>query len=303
MKKEQFYVIVTALMFSIFEPISKLVTGNIAASVITLIRFLIGGICLLPLSIATLKKEKRHLDVKDHLFMALLGVLLICLSMLALQNAVRVGTSPALVAIIFSCNPIFTILLSAVIFRERITFRSAFSIAVCSMGVFVCSWPEISTDFGALSVLLALVAAVSFSVYTVLNRIAVNSRRLGGNISLAFSFLYGSAVLAIYLLCSGVKLTEGICADNLSILLVLGIGVTGIGYLAYLKAIEKTSAVYASLAFFCKPILAPFASFLISRTPFSGWIFGGLVFVIFGLYCMNHPAKDKSGAVQEGGKE
>lgn len=235
--------------------------------------------------------------------MALLGTLLICISMLALQNAVKVGNSPALIAIIFSCNPIFTILLSTVFFQERITIRSAFAITLCIIGVFICSWQEISTDFGMVSVLFALVAAVSFSVYTILSRVAVNKYQLDGNISLAFSFLYGSAMLAIYLLCSGVKLTEGICGENISILLVLGIGVTGIGYLAYLKAIEKSSAVYASLAFFCKPILAPFASFLISGTPFSGWIFGGLVFVIFGLYCINHPTKDKSCAAQKGREE
>lgn len=292
-----FCVGIAALMFSIFEPISKLVAGDIAPAVITFIRFLIGGVCLMPLSIVTLKKRNKHLGVKDHLFMALLGVLLICMSMLTLQTAVKFGTSPAMIAIIFSCNPIFTIALSAVAFKERITLRSVLAIVLCMTGILICSWQEISTDVGAFSTLLTLVAAVSFSIYTVLSRIAVSTHQLDGRVSLAFSFLYGGAVLAIYLLCSGVGLTEGVCMENISILLVLGIGVTGIGYLAYLKAIERASAAYASLAFFCKPIIAPFAAFLINGTPFSKWVFLGLVFVVSGLYCINRSGKTKPDAM------
>jgi len=51
---------------------------------------------------------------------------------------------------------------------------------------------------------------------------------------------------------------------NISVMLYLGIFITGIGYLAYFKAMEHGGTMMASLAFFIKPILTPFVTWIIN---------------------------------------
>jgi drug/metabolite transporter (DMT)-like permease len=50
----------------------------------------------------------------------------------------------------------------------------------------------------------------------------------------------------------------------------LGVVVTGIGYWAYFKAIEKAGTFMASFVFFIKPILAPLASLAVLGTTSTG---------------------------------
>ena len=119
MKKGIFFTLVTALMFVTLEPISKLIAGDVSPYAITFWRFLIGALMLLPPAIIKVKKEGLKITGKDIVLFALLGVLLICVSMLSLQIAVKIATAPSLIAIIFSSNSIFTIVFACLLLKEK----------------------------------------------------------------------------------------------------------------------------------------------------------------------------------------
>ena len=96
------YALITAVAFATFEPASKIIAGEFSPLAICGIRFLIGGLMLLPYSLYEMKKQRTYLSVADHGKMIGLGILFICVSMVMLQYAIKLSSSPALIAIIFS---------------------------------------------------------------------------------------------------------------------------------------------------------------------------------------------------------
>ena len=96
------YFIVATIAFTTFEPVSKLITDQVSPQTITAIRFLLGGLMLFPLAFRDIQKKNIKLNFKDICILSGLGILCICISMLSLQIGVKVGSSPAVVGIIFS---------------------------------------------------------------------------------------------------------------------------------------------------------------------------------------------------------
>lgn len=262
MKKGIIYALITAVLFVTLEPVSKLVAGNISPYAITFWRFLIGSFILVPPAIAKIKKEKIHITLKDIGLMTALGVLFICVSMVLLQIAVKKADSPSLIAIIFSSNSVFTILFAMIFVKEeRLTKNKLIALVLGISGVIICADFSSGTNLG--SVALAILAALSFSLYTALSQKYM--KKLGGLIQSSGVFLSGSIVLLIILLILKIDISMPVKVYDLSIMLYLGLLVTGTGYALYFKAIEKGGAIMASLAFFIKPILTPFVTLVINN--------------------------------------
>lgn len=266
MKKAIPFVLITALCFATLEPISGQIASNINPAAMTAIRFIIGGLILLPFALIAIKKHQVKISGKTVFSMFLLSILLIFASMVPLQYAVleakTAKLSTAVVAIIFCCNSVFTAIFSSIILKEKISIRSWLGIALCLIGIIVSS--NISSGVGLVSVGLALLSAITMGLYTVISKKFIKA--VPGVVQNAFSFIMGGFALAAVVLVSGISVapTTGNPALNWGILAYLGIVVTGIGYAAFFKAIEFGSATVASSAFLIKPVLSPFAAVLIS---------------------------------------
>ena len=266
MKKAIPFVLITALCFATLEPISGQIAANINPAAMTAIRFVFGGIILLPFAISAIKKHNIKISFKTIFSLFLLSVLLIGASMVPLQYAVleakKAELSTAVVAIIFCCNSVFTAIFSAIILKEKISLRSWLGIFLCLLGIIISS--NITSGIGVLSVILALVSAITMGLYTVISKKFIKA--VPGVVQNSFSFIMGGIALAIVLLFVNIPIlpTSGNLTLNLGVLAYLGIVVTGIGYAAFFKAIEFGSATVASSAFLIKPVLAPFAALLTS---------------------------------------
>ena len=261
MKKGLIYALITAILFVTLEPVSKLIALDVSPYAITFWRFLIGSLILVPPAVIKIKKENIRITLKDIGLMCGLGILFICVSMVLLQIAVKKADSPSLIAIIFSANSVFTILFAVLLVKEEhLNKNKLIALALGILGVIICA------DFGSgtniESVVLAVLAALSFSLYTALSQKYI--KRLGGIIQSSGVFLSGSIVLLIILLIFKIDISVPFKAHDLAIMLYLGLFVTGTGYALYFKAIEKGGAIMASLAFFIKPVLTPFVTLLIN---------------------------------------
>jgi drug/metabolite transporter (DMT)-like permease len=279
------YVFLSAVIFTTLEPASKLITG-IHPLVITCLRFLIGGLILLPFSITRALRKHTLPGVKECLATAALGALCVCVSMPLLQYSVVIGDSPAIVAIIFSSNSIFTVLLSVFVIKEKFTPKKAIAALLCISGILAGS--DFRTGTGLWSILCAVGAALTFSCYTVFSRKMMS--RLSGIIQTGFSFLAGSLILLVVIICAGIDVPApgaSLVPKDFYILLYLGIVVVGAGYWAFFSAMEKTSTMAASLVFFIKPVLTPFVSFLITGEPFAFRIFAALALVVAGSFVIS----------------
>ncbi len=277
MKKAFPYVLLTALLFATLEPVSGNVSGGVHFLTITLVRFLIGGLVLLPFALAVVRRTALHLSRRDFLVMAGLGVFLVCVSMPLLQFAVLLAheaeLSAAVIGILFSANSVFTMLLSALLLKAPLTARRLLGAGVCMVGVVVCSLnigTVADTARAALSVGMAVISSLTFSLYTVWTR--KYAAGIPGLVQLSVSYSAGGALLAVatavYGATSGVSVFEGVFAPaNLPTLLYLGIFVTGIGYWSFFRAIDRGTTLAASFVFFFKPLLNPVVDFVYNRNP------------------------------------
>lgn len=278
MKSGLLFAFITALCFSTHEPVSKLFANEIDPYAINAIRFFVGSLVLLPFSVREIVKKKIKLTFKDFVVMGLLGALFICVSTPLLQVSVKIADSPSIVAIIFSSNSIITILLSMIFLGNKITLSKGVGIVLCVIGVIV------SCDFtggtNIESVLMALFAAIAFSVYTVLCKKYM--ARLSGVIQSGISFFMGSVVLIIILLVCGIDVTGGITASNVFPLMYVAVVVSGIGYWAYFAAMRIGGAQTAAIAFLIKPILTPFATLFVNGIKPDSSIIIAVILVVVG---------------------
>lgn len=280
MKKGIIYSIITALFFTTLEPVSKLIAEVVNPYAITFWRFLIGSIILLPFAIIKIKKEKIHITLKDFGIMTLMGSIFICIIMVALQIAVKMSSSPAITSMVFSTNSVFTILFAMFILKDKMTKNKLIAVILCSIGIVLCT--DFSKGANISSLLLAVFAALTFSMYTVLSKKYM--AKVGGIIQTAFTFFMGSIVLLIALLIIGVDVSPTTDVSTLSILLYLGVLVTGVGYWSYFKGVEKGGAIIGSMAFFIKPILTPFVTWVVNDITPSFMVFAALAFIVVGSY-------------------
>ncbi len=272
------YVLITALCFATHEPASKLLDGQINPYAITAIRFLIGGLALLPFSIIEIRKKNIKLTGKDFGIMTGLGILFICVSMVLLQVSVAIADSAAIIAIIFSSNSIITIIMSAVFLKAKLTPGKIVGIVLCVIGVFIAA--DITGGTNVLSVILAILSALTFSTYTILCKKFMT--KLTGVIQSGISFVIGSLILLVALMIIRIPVWDGVSGGNIVNMLYIAIVVTGIGYWAYFGAIKNGGPQTAALAFLIKPILTPFAAFAITGEPFASNVLVAVVFVVIG---------------------
>lgn len=295
MNKGILYTIITAILFVTLEPVSKLIAQDVHPFVITFYRFIIGSMFLLPFAIYKMKRTKLRISLKDLGIMTLLGILFICISMIVLQVGVKMSASASTVAIIFSSNSVFTILLAIPVLKEKITLPKCIALVLGVAGVLIGG--DIFSGVSLVSVLCAVFSALTFSLYVVL------CRKLTKNIDITIQscivFLTGSLVLLVMLLVMRVDITPSFTPSVLATLGYLGLFVTGVGYLCYFKAMGKGGTIMASLAFFIKPVLTPFVTWVINGTVPDIRVFISVAFIVAASYFGAFFKKKKTPAIRE----
>ena len=271
------------LIFSTMEVVLKLpaVEGAFHPMQITLGRFLVGGICLLPVAGWALYRT---------------GFFCVPLAMVLYQLALTHGHANV-VAVIFSGNPIFVTLLAFLILHETIRWNNILALVLEVLGILAIA--VLGGGGGSVtSVVLAILSALFFATYAVLGK--RETAQVGTIVVTCGSFLFGSVELLVLLLLGhtgpvssfygavgldmfqDVPLLQGINLQSLPYLLFIGIVSTGLGYVFHMFAIEKTSATHGSLVFFFKPILAPLVALAVLGEAITGPMVLGIVFFLAG---------------------
>lgn len=282
MKKSIILIIIAAFLFSTMEIAIKNTHGVFNPIQLNFLRFLIGGLVLLPLAIKNLKKANRKLNKKDLICFLWTGFICIIVSMTFFTwSIIMKGSSPAVCAIIFSCNPFFTIALASVLFKEKITKGIVVALIVCFIGIVCIINPTKINAQTFPSMILSLIAAFTFALYSISSKFAIVKRKLGGVTVTSFTFLVGSIELLILIgishinsvsnwlvsknlsLFHSIPIIHGISLNNILILLYISIVISGISFGLLFIVMERTSATIASLMFFVKPILAPILALII----------------------------------------
>ena len=311
MKKGYFYIVVACIAFTSFEVVLKFIAGQINSVQLTLARFSIGFLFLLPLALHTLKKRGKRLDRRTVGYFALLGFTGIALSMPILHLAVSY-TDSSVVAVLFSCNPVFVTFLAFFLLQEPIKGRhmAALALEIAGTVVIISPW---ETRLNMMGVLLALLSTLLFSVYGVMGK--RKCAEYGGAVVTCFSFLFGSLIVLLFILTTHIPLVAqfftqigapsfanipilaGYTAENLPYVLYVSAGVAGIGFCTYFLAMEYQPASVVSLIYFFKPALSPALAWAVHGEQVGGTMLLGVALIVLGSLCAILPGILEAGRV------
>ena len=204
-KKGYLYILITIVMFTSYEVVLKFISGQLNSMQLTLCRFAVGFVILLPLALHTLNKRGERLDGKSLAHFALLGLLGIALSMPILHVAVNYAGS-SVAAVLFSCNPVFVTFLAFFLLKEPILPRHIAALVLEVAGTIAIINP-FQTSVNLLGTGLALLSTILFSFYGVLGK--RKCARYGGAVVTCFSFFFGSIILLVLILLSHIPAGPG----------------------------------------------------------------------------------------------
>ncbi|MCG4281029.1 DMT family transporter [Lacticaseibacillus saniviri] len=296
MRKTIGYIVMSTFLFSSMEIVLKLAGGTFSALQLNFLRFLIGGLVLLPLAMKFLRQHQLRILPHWGIF-ALTGFVCVIVSMTFFQLAVE-NAPAATVAVLFSCNPVFALLFSYILLHETLSRTSIISVVISVIGLLIIINPAHLTNPFGLS--LAVISAITFGLYSIISRWGSQKYHYNGIVMTTFTFLFGAAELLIGIGLShlpvvtralanpglkdfvNIPVVQGISWSSLPMLAYIGIGVTGLGFAFYFIAMERSDVSTASLVFFIKPGLAPIMAAIILGERIPGLTIVGIVIILLG---------------------
>ena len=259
------------------------------SSVVALARAVI-GLCFLLLTRAIRHEPISRAAVKANLPKLLLLGVMLAVNWIFLFEAYN-HPSGAAATMCYYMAPVFVILLSPVIFGEKITLRKGICSAIALFGMVLVSDVLSSGLHGVRGLVYGLIAAGFYAAIVIVNR-TLKDISAGDRTIMQF------AVSAVALLPS-VLLTEDVGSLRftpfiLLMLLVAGIVHTGYAYVLYFGSIAQVPAQTAALLSYIDPVVAVLLSLTLLHESMSAGALIGAVLVIGAMIASEIEPKKKN---------
>lgn len=289
------YVIMSTFLFSSMEIALKIAGGTFNPIQLNFVRFLLGGLLLLPFTLQRLRREQRHLTGRDIAAFSLTGFSCVLVSMTLYQLAIQMSL-PATIAILLSANPAFGMLIGLVLLKEKMSRTNTLAVILTLAGLLVIVNPFNLTN--PMGITLGLLSSITFAIYGILTRLSSNKLGFGGMTMTCFSFIAGAIELGIFMAIthipavsqafsglqgfSDVPFFQGITWSNILLVAYISFFVTGLGFGLYFLVMEEAGVPIASLIFFIKPALAPILSLIVLGDPIHTNTIVGIIIILIG---------------------
>ena len=280
MKRGYLFIALATLFFSTMEIALKEVAGLFNPVQLNLTRFLIGGLVLIPFARRMLRKRGVRIDGLSLVKLAGLGFLGIVVSMTLYQLAVE-NTNASVVAVLFSCNPVFVLVFAGLILRTQILRQHVMALVLECLGILILINP-LDTSISTAGITFTLLSTAVFALYAVLG--TKMCAKYSGVVVTCGSFLFASLEMAAIVAFSRLSAVAGFLADiGLGLMMLyICVGMTGAGFACYFMAMEATSPITASLVFFFKPALAPVLALVFLQEAIPVSMVVGVLFILAG---------------------
>jgi len=283
--RSHLYCLLTICIWSSLELSGKLLGTEISPFAITAWRFIIGGAVIAPFAARQMVHNKHSLDKSSLLSFGALGFLNVVVSMLLLQLAIYFGKA-SLTAMIVSMNPLFVSVFAIFILRERLSGIQILSLVVgiAGLGLIICAERDLGSGLYLnlpLGILFAILASITFALYTVLTKRLV--ARHGNLITNSMSFLIGGILLALINLVIGKSMLFEPNLRSILLIMYLGLVVTGLAYVLYFEGMKQLTASRASIYFFLKPAIASILAYLVLQEKLGALQIAGMMLIMLAL--------------------
>jgi drug/metabolite transporter (DMT)-like permease len=277
--------------------VSRLAVAEVPPLTLAMLRYVIAFACLAPFAWGGLREwraaQPLHGRVRDHAAIAILGIVQFGV-LVALVNIGLQRTGAAEAALIFSLFPLFTLLLSASLGRDRLNAPLAGGVLLSIAGVAVALAPKLGLRTGAgwWGELAVFAAAVLGAVCSVLYRPYL--RRYPTVPVSALAMLASVAFLA----CAAwgedwpARVT-GFSAVAWAATLFVGFS-SAIGFFAWLYALKHESPARVTVFLGLNPPTAALVAWALLGESLHAALFAGLVLVTAGLWLATRGAPTPS---------
>lgn len=292
------FIVAAAFLWSTDTLLRKPLTEEISATTIVFFEHLFGVILLLPIFFYGLK-QLRSFTQKEWfsiLFIALGGSALATVFFTTSFNYV----SPSVSILLQKIQPIFTILLAALILKEGLIKRYWFWAGLAIIGAYFVSFPEITPTLslyegGFRGILYALIAAFFWGGSTVFGRIVLKKVEFKFMTSLRLTFAL--FFLFIMLIWQGeLGGLGGVTLHNIWYLVLITLIPGTLALLLYYRGLKHTKASVSTIAELFWPLSAVILNWIfLGEVLNATQIIGGvvLVFAIWRVALLNLQIKEK----------
>ena len=241
-------------------------------------RGILGGLFLLAFVFARRKSVPISLRPRTLLRLIITGAM-IGINWILLFEAYN-HTTVAVATLCYYMEPTIVVLLSPLVFRERLTPKKALCAAVSIAGMALVS--GVFAEDGARSasargILLGLGAACFYAAVVMTNK---KTPGVDAYQRTAVLLLSAGAVMAPYLLLTNGFSTAGAGASSIVLLVVLGIVHTGVAYTMYFGSMEGLRVQTIAVLSYIDPVSALLFSALLLKEPLSLLNIIGAVMII-----------------------
>lgn len=207
-------------------------------------------------------------------------------------------TSLSVACTMLYLSPVFALLYSVVLFRERVTVRKMFA---CLLAVLGCAMVTgIFTDLNAITLrglILGILSGAAYGLYGIFSRFALNRGYHALTITV-YTFLF--AVLGVTPLADFEGLQQGFgqMHHNGIYYLLLMLITSVLPYLLYTKGLERVSPSVAAVVVVIEPVCAMLVGAIFFGEPITILGFIGMCFVVGAIVLLNIRL-DKKGSVEQ----
>lgn len=199
-------------------------------------------------------------------------------------------TSSGIASLLVASNPVFILILGASFLGEKITKSKAAGIVLGFVGIIIVTF--LGKNMALLlrsgsfwGNILALLSAVCWAVYSVMNKNAL--KRYSPLILTALAYVFGSLILFFFCFTfEDVSLIFQCSLSSWLILLYLGILASGVTFYLWNYALSIMEASRVSVFIFLIPVLAILLGKVILNETITGFTFLGTGLVLSGIYLM-----------------
>lgn len=245
-------------------------------------RFLLG---LLVLIIVYPKRLKIN-DRKQEITFAAAGLCGICLYYL-LENIALTVTTASNVGVIISIAPFFTAVLSHIFMKTKEKLKAQFFVGffVAMVGICLISFNGRELELNPIGDILAVVAALVWSVYSLLTR-KISSYGYNTVQTTRRIFTYGIVFMLPFLFVFnwGLAIQKVVKPEYALNLIYLGIGASALCFVTWNYAVKMLGAVKTSVYIYMVPVITVATSVIVLKEKIT-WVSAiGTVLTLIGLF-------------------
>lgn len=278
------YAITTVVLWAIGYVLTKIALEHFSALSVSFLRFGVASVVMAVICLVTKMKLPAKRDLPWFAAAGIIGFFLYMIAFNIGTSHVTAATSSVIIASV----PVFTALLAAIIFKEKLKTYQWIAIAVEFTGILILTLygAVFSANVGALWLLFG---ALFLSSYNLLQRKL--TRTYSALQATTYSIFFGTLFLLIF---SPSAISELKTTPIIPLISILFMGVFGsaIAYITWSKAFEKAEQTsQVSNYMFFTPFITGILGFLmIGEVPDpSTWIGGA--FIIIGAIIFSRPQK------------